>query len=221
MNKILIIIFILLTAASYLFGAGQKVLVDSVQIDNNYLSIDFSIEGVIDDKIAEGLRKGRTLTLEYKIQLWEKNSGLINHLKAERFVRMKVNFDFWENKFVIYRPEEKRLTSSIETVRERCSEIHDFNVISLEKLKPESDYFINIEVALKPLSVENYEEIKNWLSGEVKDISLKRMSNPNEQEKGFKNRILRVFMAITGFGDRVISGKTETFAIQEKNVLWH
>ncbi|MBD3290829.1 DUF4390 domain-containing protein [candidate division KSB1 bacterium] len=221
MRKIFIIIFSLLMIASHLLGAGRKVLVDSVHIEDSHLALDFSIEGIIDDKIAEGLQKGRTLTLEYNIQLWEKSSGLISHLKAERLIRMKVNFDFWENKFVIYRPEEKRLTSSIETVRERCSEIHDFNVISLDKLKSDSDYYINIELALKPLSVENYEEIKNWLSGEVKDISLKKMSNPEEQEKGFKNRILRVFMAITGFGDRVISGKTENFKIHDNEIVWH
>ena len=77
-----------------------------------------------------------------------------------------------------------------------------------------------MEVILKPLSVENYQEIKSWLGGEVKDINLKKLSNPEKQEKGFKNRMLRIFMAITGFGERVVSSKTNQFKFENDKIIW-
>jgi len=206
--------------SSLTIAADRRVVIDSVKINSTYLSVDFRAEGLIDDKIAEGLLKGRTSILEYKIQLWGKKSGLLNQLVNEQFIRMKVNYDFWENKYVIESPEEKRLTSSIETVREKCTELIDFQIMLLENLKPGIKYTITIEIILRPLSVKNYQEIKNWLGGEVKDIDLKKFSNAKKQEKGFKNRLLRMFMAITGFGERVLSTKTEQFKIKENQIVW-
>ena len=205
---------------SSLIAAGRKVTIDSVNVNSNFLTINFHVDGLIDDKIAEGLRKGRTSTLEYKIQLWGKKAGLLNQLVKEHFIRMKVNFDFWENKYVIYTPHEKRLTNSIVTVREKCTEIMDYNIVAIENLQPNINYLVSVEVILKPLSVENYQEIKSWLGGEVKDINFKKLSNPEKQEKGFKNRLLRIFMAITGFGERVVSSKTNQFKFENNKIIW-
>ena len=220
MKKIFTTFLLFLLMYSLTIAADRRAVIDSVKINSNYLALDCRAEGLIDDKIAEGLLKGRTSILEYKIQLWGKKSGLLNQLVNEQFIRMKVNYDFWENKYVIEMPEEKRLTSSIETVREKCTELIDFQIMLIENLKPGIKYTITIEIILRPLSVKNYQEIKNWLGGEVKDIDLKKLSNAEKQEKGFKNRLLRMFMAITGFGERVLSTKTEQFKIKDNQIVW-
>ena len=181
-KKITSLIFLFFILCSSLIAAGRRVVIDSVKINSNFLTVDFRIEGIFDDKITEGLRKGRTSTLEYKIQLWSKKSGLINQLVKEKFIRMKVNYDFWENKYVIMSSQEKRMTSSIETVREKCTETTNYNIILIEYLQSDIKYSISIEVILRPLSVENYQEIKSWLSGEVNDISLKKLTNQEKQE---------------------------------------
>jgi len=220
MKKIVLGLILILILSSSLSAAGRRILIDSVKIVSNSLVVDFRAEGIIDDKISEGLRKGRTSTLEYRVQLWGKKSGLLNQLIEEKFIRIKINYDFWENKYVIYTPEEKRMTRSIETVREKCTEFGNYVMASLGKLERDLSYSVSVEMILKPLSVENYQEIKNWLSGEVKDINLNKISDPEKQEKGFKNRILKMFMAITGFGERVLSNKTKYFKIENNQIIW-
>ncbi|MBN1155233.1 hypothetical protein JXB12_09980 [candidate division KSB1 bacterium] len=188
--------------------------------ESNLLSIDFHAEGLIDDKIIEGLLKGRTSTLEYKVQLWGKKAGIINQLIHENFIRLKISYDFWEKKYVIMSQREHRMTNSIETVREKTSEIVDHAMISESELSKDIAYIISIEAILKPLSVENYEEIKGWLSGEIKDIDEQDKSKQEVEGRGINRGLLRMFMAITGFGDKIISCKTEEFNVMNHRVVF-
>ncbi|MEE4312320.1 MAG: hypothetical protein V2J62_10685 [candidate division KSB1 bacterium] len=218
MKKFLSLIILFHLAFVSLDAAERRVVVDSVNIHGSYLAVDFRGEGILEDKITEGLRKGRTSTLEYKIQLWGKTNGLLNRLITEKEIRIKTFYDFWEEKFVILTPDEQRLTRSMKTVRKRCTEFTNFRIASVKDMNEDMTYFLIIEVILRPLSVENYEEIRKWLSGEVKDIDLKEMSDPEKQETGLKNSLLRTFMTITGFGDRVIKGESKKFLVKENKI---
>ena len=220
MKRILLTFFLFLLLFNFLQAASKRVVVDSVKINSGMLKIDFTVDGIIDQKVAEGLRQGLVSTIEYQIQLWEKRSGWINNLVTQEYIRMKVFFDNWENKFVIMSMDEKRLTSSLETVREKCSQISDVEIIPLEKLKSRKKYFFTVKTILRPLSVENYQDIKNWLGGKAKNLDFKNLDDTEQQEKKFKGGLLKMFLALTGFGDRVISGESEKFQIAEGKIVW-
>jgi len=221
MKKLWITILLFIISASIVNAAGTRIVVDSVQVtDSDMLAIDFHAEGLIDDKIIQGLTKGRTSTLEYKIQLWGKKAGIINQLYSENYIRFKVSYDFWEKKYVIVSQKEHRLTNSIETIREKASVISNHIILDKKELSEDVLYVISIDAILKPLSVENYEEIKRWLNGEISDMDLEENEKPEAQEEGQNSGILRMFMAITGFGDKIISGKTEQFSIVNDSVVF-
>ena len=116
--------------------------------------------------------------------------------------------------------EEKRLTSSLETVTEKCSQIQNFVVMPMNKLKSKNKYFLNIKVILRPLSMENYQEIKHWLSGKAKNFKLDELDDTEKQEKKLKGGLFKMFLALTGFGDRVIAGKCDDFKIQGEEIVW-
>ena len=220
MKKLILTLLFIFSLLQFLQAADRKVLIDSVKVGSNILQIDFTVDGIIDQKVAEGLRQGLVSTIVYQIHLWEKRSGWINNLVTQEYVRMKVFFDNWENKFVIMSAEEKRLTSALETVREKCSQISNVEIITVDKLKSEKKYFFTVKTILRPLSVENYQDIKNWLSGKAKNLDLKNLDDTEQQEKKFKGGLLKMFLALTGFGDRVISGQSDEFSIHENMINW-
>ncbi len=220
MKKLILTFLFIFSILHFLQAADRRVTIDSVKVGSTVLQVDFTVDGIIDQKVAEGLRQGLVSTVEYQIQLWEKRSGWINNLVTQQYVRMKVYFDNWENKFVIMSAEEKRLTSALETVREKCSQIKNVEIIPIEKLKPGKKYFFTVKTILRPLSVENYQDIKNWLSGKAKNLDFKNIDDTEQQEKKFKGGMLKMFLALTGFGDRVITGESEEFSISEKKIIW-
>jgi hypothetical protein len=219
MKKYLLTITFITVFISFLQAANKRVVIDSVKINSGSLMLDFHVDEIIDEKVAEGLLKGLTSTIEYQVELWEKR-GVLNHLVAQQDVRMKVFYDNWEHKYVIMSAEEKRLTSSLETVKEKCSRVQNFSIIPINKLKSKNNYFFNVKVILRPLSIENYQEIRHWLSGKAKNFKLDDLDDTEKQEKKFKGGLFKMFLALTGFGDRVISGKSDDFKIQEGEIVW-
>ena len=220
MKKIIFIFLFIFCYSAILPAAGKRVLIDSVIIKSGVLTVNFSTEGIIDQKVAEGLVKGLTSTIEYQIQLWEKKSGWINNLVTQNDVRIKVYFDNWENKYVFMSEQEKRLTTSIETIRKKCSFIQNVDLYNAAQMSKNSEYFITIKVILRPMSVENYQEIKKWLSGKAKNFDLKKLGDTEKQEKRVKGGIFKMFMALTGFGDRIISGKCNNFKVDNNKIIW-
>lgn len=219
MKKSVLTLLLLLTFFQIIHSASKQVVIDSVKINLDRLLLDFCVEGIIDQKAVEGLQNGLTSTIEYQIQLWEQRSGWVNNLITSRDVRMKVFFDNWENKYKIISSEEERTTSSLETVREKCSQFKNIEVVLLDKLKKKKKYFITVKAILRPLSVENYQEIKNWISGQAKNLELKQLDDTEQQEKKVTGGMFKIFLALTGFGDRVVSGKSSNFSIIDQKVL--
>lgn len=220
MRKFFLTFVFIIVFIGLLQAAGKKLIIDSVKVNSEMLVLNFHVDEIIDEKVAEGLRKGLTSTIEYQIQLWEKKGGVINNLVAQQAIRMKLFFDNWENKYVILSQEERRLTNSLETVKEKCSLIQNVEIIPLSQLKSDNKYFFTVKLALRPLSIENYQEIKHWLSGKAKDFNLKNIDDTQEQEKKFKGGLLKMFLTLTGFGDRVISGQCNDFKIQQGEIIW-
>lgn len=220
MKKYFLILIFIFIITSFLQAAGKRVIIDSVKVNSGMVSLDFHLDDIIDEKVTEGLQKGLTSTLEYQIELWEKKGGLFNHLVTQQHMRIKIFFDNWENKFVILSQDEKRLTSSLETVKEKCTQISNFDVISISELKINKKYFFNVKVILRPLSMENYQEIRHWLSGKAKNLKLDDLDDTEKQEKKLKGGLLKIFLALTGFGDRVMAGKSDDFQILEEKIVW-
>ena len=220
MRKFFLTFIFLIVFIGLLQAAGKKLVIDSIKVNLEMLVLNFHVDEIIDEKVSEGLRKGLTSTIEYQIQLWEKKGGVINNLVAQQAIRMKIFFDNWENKYVILSQEERRLTNSLETVKEKCSLIQNVEMIPLSQLKSDNKYFFTVKLALRPLSMENYQEIKHWLSGKAKDFNLKNIDDTQEQEKKFKGGLLKMFLTLTGFGDRVISRQCNDFKIQQGEIIW-
>ncbi|HDP99784.1 MAG TPA: DUF4390 domain-containing protein [bacterium] len=220
MKKVILTQFLVVLALLPLAAAEQKVTVDSVKIEENVLTVDFTAVGMINDKTAEGLQKGLTTSIEYQVQLWEKKGGWINNLIANQSVRMKVFFDNWEKKYVVISFAEKRITRSLETVREQCSHIHSLPVALFEELPQNKQLFITVKAILRPMSVENYQDIKNWLSGQTKNLEIEKLGDTEKQEKKIKGGLLKIFLALTGFGDRTVSGKSTLFRISQSGIDW-
>ncbi len=220
MRKFFPIIFLLTLWISFLRADEKAVLIDSIFVRDGNIVIDFHTSGIFDEKTTRGLQRGLTSTFQYEVQLWEKRSRWVNGLITSETRRIKVFFDNWEKKYVILSPEEKRLTSSLETVKRMCTQIKNVHLIPSRKIDTKKKYFIAVKAVLKPLSMRNYQEIKNWLSGSAKNLDLKNLDDSEEQERRLKGGFLKLLLSLTGFGDKVVSGKSKIFYLKEGKIIF-
>ena len=132
---------------------------------------------------------------------------------------MKVNYDNWERRYFLTTGDGQRRLLNEDRIRQRCSELTNFPIAPLEKLEPGARYTIAIRVILQPMSVENYEEIKDWLAGQVKELHPKTLTTAKSPGKKAGNWLLDFVLNLTGFGDRVITAKSPAFTWKEGSAV--
>ncbi len=213
-----ILLFLFLLPVSGL-TKGKKYRFGEIKEENGLLVVNFQMRDLFGNDVLRGLQKGMTAAIEYHVQLWKDRPHWVNQLTAEKIVRMKVSFDNWERRYVLATPEGEPRLLNEDGIRQRCSELVNFPIAPLEKLESRSRYTITIRVILQPMSVESYQEITRWLSGEVKELNPKTLKSTKSPGKKAGNWLLGLVLNLTGFGDRVISAKSPAFTWTEGSVV--
>ena len=196
-------------------GKEKKYRFGEIRIQDDALIVNFEVYDLFSDEVLHGLQKGMTAALEYQIQLWKQRPHWVDQLVTEEFVRMKVNFDNWEKRYVLTTPQEEPRLMNEDRIRQRCSQLVDFPLTSADMLSDGSQYTIAVKVILRPMSVENYQEIKRWLAGEVKELNPKAIRRSKSPGKKAGNWLLGLVLNLTGFGDRIITAKSPPFQWRE------
>ncbi|MCI0513374.1 DUF4390 domain-containing protein [candidate division KSB1 bacterium] len=201
--------------------ADKRVVIDTLTIEGERLLIDFHAEGLLDENLLERLRSGFTTTFEYQIQLWKDKPLLFSQLVFEKSCRIKLAYDHWDQRYQLIAESEERMTASVEKVREMCQEFQKFEFMQLPKLHVNSRYYITVRLILRPMSIENFEEIERALKGESNPATAaKKRKNP-ERPSQPKNRFLKFLLAVTGFGDKVFSSHELGFQLNnQRQLIW-
>lgn len=215
--SILIFLFVLTGSLS---AKGKKYRFNNVRIENEAIAFDLQIINFIDQDVLKGLRKGMTAGIEFNVQLWKIRPRWADHLVAEQIVRMKLNFDTWERRYVLVTRDQPPQLLNEEEIRTRCSRLVNFSLADAGELERNSRYFIAVKAVLTPMSMENYQEIKGWLAGEVRQIDPKAIGTAKEPGKKAGNWLLGLVLNLTGFGDRIVSAKSPVFGLREGALVY-
>ncbi len=195
-----------------LFAAGRSgnnVVIDSLFVRDNRLNLSYHINNLLDDKGVQALERGITSEVVHHIQLWRQKS-FINPMEKEYIYSVKLFYDSWEKKYRILSDDENRLTSHLETVKEKCSVLESFPIAPLGELERGGKYFISINVTFQPISAESYNAISDIFNNDEKK---------RETKKNKKNGFLGVLVNLLGFGDKEFSVKSQDFIITEKGTV--
>ena len=215
---VLIISLLLLPVSS--LGKKKRYHFGEIKGANGSLVINFQINDLFSKEVIQGLQKGMTAAIEYQIQLWKERPHWADQLVAEELIRMKVSYDNWERRYILDTPKEGPRLLNEDKIRERCSQLTDFAIAPLEKLIQGSRYSVAVKAILQPMSVESYQEIKRWLSGEVKELNPKAIKSSKSPGRKAGNWLLGLVLNLTGFGDRVITAKSPVFSWADGTVVF-
>ncbi len=213
-----IISFLLLLPISGL-TKEKKYIFGEIKGQNDYLVVNFELINFLNRDILNGLQKGLTAGIEYQLQLWKENQHWVDQLIAEKTFRVKVSFDNWERRYVLTTGEGKSIFLNEEMLKQRCSKLTNFRLSPLSKLKSGKRYRITVRVVLQPMSVENYQEVKRWLAGEIKELKPKALKPSRSPVKKAGNWLLGLVLNLTGFGDQVVTAKSPAFYWQNGSVI--
>src|SRR5262245_24180960 len=93
--------------------------IDALRVASGYLRIDFHADSLLTERLLANMRRGVTSSTRFRVQLWRKRSWLLSSVVAERSFEIKATFDLWEQQYLLQTPDERRLTRSLDYVKDR------------------------------------------------------------------------------------------------------
>jgi len=217
-NQIKFIVLFFLFLIVDAIPKGEKIYFFNIRIEENMLVADFQRDQIIDPETLKGLKKGLTATVEYQVQLWRDDSRILKHLVTEKRLRLKIDYDNWERKYRMASKSDNPVFLSEESLKKRCDERLDLQIYTAKKLEDQATYHLTMHVIVQPMTVENVEEVRKWLAGEVDDFSTNSIQKTKSPFKKVGGWVLGLIVNLTGFGERVYDLNGPAFTFQNNHI---
>lgn len=204
------------------FAQKQAVFIDSIRFVNGDFSVDFHVDELFDEAVTDGLERGFTVGITYQIELWKVRNNWFDQLLTRQVLQYKTGYNkfdrryFWRSESGEFGPESL-VSSSFEKIKQKCSVHKGIVLAEKDEFDVKDRYYVVITGILEPLSVENMDEMRKWLGGEVTGLELKE--NPEDSPKKLTGRFLTFIKNITGFGDRHYAGRSGDFSVTETGTI--
>jgi hypothetical protein len=162
---------------------------------------------VLDARVSESLARGMPATLVLHAELWRDRRGWFDRLESSVDASVRIRYEVWTETYLLERigadPIVVRSVDSVATVLQRPWLLA---VGRVGQLNTTSRYYVVLTATLRPLTVEDLEEVEGWLSGEVGSGSKSGFGVVTE----IPRTIFDTVRNVAGFGDqkaRVMSGR--------------
>lgn len=165
---------------------------------SNQLWVEIRLEDPIEPRVAASLARGMPATVSLHAELWRRRDGWFDRMEKEGDATFRMHYDVWSDTWRLSRPGSPviRLTS-LDSLEIALARTLAFNVASLSRSDPDLPYYVVVTASLRPLNIEDVEEVELWLSGEVKE----KKRRPLGFLTGLPISLFDAARNLAGFGD--------------------
>jgi hypothetical protein len=162
-------------------------------------------------RVAESLSRGMPATLRLQTDLWRRRRGWFDRLESSFEAEMRIRYDVWSRTYLLERRGAPAMSvSTIDSVEVALSRPIALRVGRMDALDERGRYYVVVTATLKPLSIEDVEEIEGWLSGEVRTSAGKGFGVITELPRSLFDAV-RNFV---GFGDQTARAISTDFELR-------
>jgi len=136
-------------------------------LDDGFVWADLQLDDLFDGRAAESLERGMPATLQLRAELWRKRTAWFDRVERTFEGSIRIRYEVWRKTYRIDRADAApRLYGSLDSVRTALTRSITLPVARRDQIG-DGRYYVVVTATLRPLSVEDVEEVEGWLSGEV------------------------------------------------------
>lgn len=137
---------------------------------DGYVWVDVRLEDPLAPRIAQSLARGMPATLELHAELWRRRTGWFHHLQSSFDASIRMRYEVWSESYRLERAGDQPLVvGSLDSLRAVLMRPIALPVGRLPALLAGHDYYVVVSATLRPLTVEDIQEVEGWLGGEVEE----------------------------------------------------
>ena len=175
------------------------------------LVASFALHGLFDEE-DRTLAEGVPATLTLVVDLWRERSGWWDPLVHSRAYTYRFRRDIWTNTYEALNPDGSttRLPDA-DALRAHLERVHEVPLGPPSLFEPGKRYYLTVKAVLRPLDLDDLEEVNAWLSGDV-------TGGENGGVLGLPRALARMAVNLSGLGDRTAVGRSVSFVPRPRNV---
>ena len=182
--------------------------------EGGLLSVTTHLQDPIETRVQHSLERGMPATLLLHAELWRRRSGWFDRMESSSDATVRLRHDVWHDEWTLERAGAATIrASSVDSLERALSRPLVIDLAGFDHVPPDSRCYVVVTATLKPLSVEDAEEVEGWVSGEVR----------SQGRFGIITQLPRsLFDAVrnfTGFGDSHDQAQTPEFDPADLPVL--
>jgi hypothetical protein len=159
--------FLVLAAAPA--RAIEFALVEPHRDAEGRIGVTFLLDDPLDARVEESLGRGMPATLLLHAELWRRRNGWFDRVESSIDATVRLRQDVWANTWRLERAGLPPIAvSSVDSLEIALSRPFELVFPGSGRLPGGAPYFVVLSATVKPLSVEDAEEVEVWLSGEVR-----------------------------------------------------
>ena len=189
--------------ASLALGVGaahafQLTSIRPMKDTSNVLWVEVQLEEPIEPRVAKSLGRGMPATLTLHAEMWRRRRGWFDRMERAVESTFRMRYDAWGDSWRLDRPGAPPvIVGSLDSLQRALEHTLAMPVAPLERIPTETSCYLVVSASLRPLNVEDVEEVEGWLSGEVKE---KRSSGLGILT-GIPRSLFEAARNFAGFGD--------------------
>ena len=177
-----------------------------------YVWVDARLEDPLAPRIAQSLARGMPATLELHAELWRRRTGWFHHLQGGFDASIRMRYEVWNESYRLERAGDPPLiVGSLDSLAAVLKRPMRLPVARLQGLLEQRRYYVVVTATLRPLTVEDVQEVEGWLGGEVEE----------KRHSGFgvitalPRSVFDAVRNVAGFGDQKARAISPDFTLAE------
>jgi len=174
------------------------VTIESTRAADGFLWADLRLHDLFPARVEESLGRGMPATLQFHAELWRHRTAWFDRMEGSFDAELRVHYDVWTRRYHVERrgaPVDEY--GSLDSLRDALSRPLAVRVASTQKLQPGTRCYVVVTATLRPLNVEDVEEVEGWLSGEAQTKAHSGFGVITELPRSLFDAVRNV----AGFGD--------------------
>jgi len=171
---------------------------------------DVRLDALFPPRVEDSLARGMPARIQLHAELWRTRTGWFDRLESGLDAELRVRYEVWSRQYLLERrgaaPER---FDDLDSLRASLGRPIALRVAGAERLQAGSRYYVIVVATLKPLSVEDVEEVEGWLSGEVDTKRSAGIGVLTELPRALFDAVRN----FSGFGDQRARVVSEPFAV--------
>lgn len=198
-------------------GLEPSLLAGLPQIHRGMLVSELNLVAGFDAETRASLQAGLPITVRYQTELWRARKRWFDKQIDARVETFRVHWDPGERRFLLTYPRPRERQDRYEELDELLGDLsaRTVDVYPRWDLDPAHRYFALFEVAIQPITLEEFRELDGWIRGRIGGDRPEPSEAEETVDSGWAETVFRFLVDLAGFGDAIFRARTPEFRLSE------